>query len=474
MKVLFINPPRISELCGNNPRIIDEERGFNPPLGILYIAAYLEAKSGHEIKVLDCQVEQLDYDALKKRIEVIAPDVIGITAMTMTLLDVLETINTAHKAVPEAKIVLGGPHVHLFPKETIAFDHVDYLVLGEGEKVFARLLDALANGGDLQKIPGLVFKNEDGKIINNGMAEFIEDLDSLPFPARHLTPYKSYSSLLSKGKAVTTMITSRGCPFQCRFCDRPHLGKKFRFRSPDNVVNEIEECVRMGINEFLIYDDTFTVNIDRALAISNEITRRKLDICFDIRARVDTMTPELLRALKKAGCAGIHYGVEAGTNKILKVLNKGINLEQVSTIFAQTKKVGIPVLAYFMIGSPTETREDIFDTFRQQCKLGPDYLHMTILTPFPGTNIYLDGMKQGVIQGDPWLEFALRPTRDFIPPVWNELFSKEELQELLVIGYKRFYGRAGYILKRLFKIRSWEEFKKKAHAGFRVLTMNNH
>ena len=184
------------------------------------------------------------------------------------------------------------------------------------------------------------------------MRPAIKNLDDIPFPARHLVPYKKYSSLLSKGSIVTTIFTSRGCPFQCSFCDRPHLGKSFRARSAKNVVDEIEECVNMGIHDFLFYDDTFTIKRERVLEICNEIINKRLDIAWDIRTRIDVVNEEMLKHLKKAGCQGIHYGIEAGSEKILKVLQKGITIEQAKQVFDLTRKHKIPILAYFMIGNP--------------------------------------------------------------------------------------------------------------------------
>jgi radical SAM superfamily enzyme YgiQ (UPF0313 family) len=237
------------------------------------------------------------------------------------------------------------------------------------------------------------------------------------------------------------------------------------------VVDELQECVEMGIEEFLVYDDTFTVDRKRTVEICDEIVRRGLDISFDIRARVDTVDETTLDKLAAAGCAGIHYGVEAGTERILKVLNKGIHIEQAARVFELTRRRGIPVLAYFMIGSPTETREDILTTFRVARSLKPDYVHMTILTPFPGTEIYRMALEKGVIERDVWREFAARPDPSFEPPHWGENFTREELNELLVYGYKRFYLRPAYVLKRLWALRSWSEFKRKAAAGLKVLGM---
>ncbi|MEJ2068475.1 MAG: radical SAM protein, partial [Deltaproteobacteria bacterium] len=360
-------------------------------------------------------------------------------------------------------------HANLFPDETINLSGVDYLVLGEGEFAFKELLDNLKSQKRLEKVPGLVIKSKVNGVVNTGPHRVIDDLDDIPFPARNLVPYEKYSSLLTRGRVATTMITSRGCPFKCTFCDRPHLGKKFRARSPQNVVDEMEECVNMGISEFLIYDDTFTVDKKRVISICDEIVRRKLDIGFDIRARVDTVNADVLRALKRAGCQGIHYGVEAATDKILKVLNKGITIEQVREVFKLTKKHKIPILAYFMIGNPNETRSDIETTFRIMKQLKPDYVHVTIFTPFPGTKIYLDGLRSGMIKNDFWREFAKNPVMGFEIPVWEEYFKRKELYEMIVKVYRDFYLRPSYVLSRIVKIKSRHEFMKKMKAGFSVL-----
>jgi anaerobic magnesium-protoporphyrin IX monomethyl ester cyclase len=474
MKVLLINPPALNELMGNNPAIIESERGYNPPLSLLMLAGYLlEHRPRHEVTVVDAQVEEMDYPRLEQHLGSLEFDVVGITAMTFTMLDVKAIIDIVKKINPGSKVVLGGPHVNIYPGETINLEGVDFLVLGEGEIRFAELLDNLENSNRLREIDGLVFKDLQGQMVFTGSPGIIpeEVLDTLPFPARQLTPYRRYSSLLAKRTPVTTMITSRGCPYKCSFCNRPHLGKKFRALSPRRVVEEFEACLALGIHEFLIYDDTFTVRKERVKEICRLLIRKKLDVGFDIRARVDTLDEEMLALLKRAGCRGIHYGIEAGTQKILSVLKKGIDLHQAKEVFALTKKYRMQTLAYFMIGAPGETAEDIEKTFKTAVWLNPDFLHLTILTPFPGTPLYREGIEKGIIERDYWREFAVNPTGDFQPPHWDEYFSRRELEQRITRGYKKFYTRPAYILKRLVSIRSWGEFQRKAAAGLKVLLM---
>jgi len=470
VKILLINPPRFNELSGNNPAIIESERGFNPPLGLLYIASYLLAHSKHEVCVLDSQVEELDYLQLETRIKEINPDIVGITAMSLTMLDVLETIKIVRGIKKDTKIILGGPHVNIYPEETLQLTKADVIVLGEGEKTFTDIIPFLDNKQMLKQIKGLVFYY-DGAIYNTGLAPFIENLDALPFPARHLTPYKKYSSLLAHKGLVTSMITSRGCPFVCTFCNRPHLGKLFRARSPENVVDEMEACSKMGISEFLIYDDNFNIDGQRVMLICDEIIKRHLDVTWSVRAHVNTVTKNMLEVMKRAGCQAIHYGIESGNERLLKIIKKNITKERVCEVFKMTKKIGIKTLAYFMIGLPTETKEDIEETFSFMREVNPDYVHLTTLVLFPATEIYQDALGRGLIEQDVWRNFALNPTKEFVPPRWKGYFSNQELESFLVKGYKAFYLRPQYIARRLLNISDYSQFIKEAKAGIKVLGM---
>lgn len=468
MKVLLINPPIDNMITTNVPTYVDEERGYNPPLGIMYVAAYAEKYTDHTIEILDILAEELNNNEVEEEVRKRKPDVVGITAMTFTLIDVIKIAKIIKKVDDDIKIVLGGPHVHIYPNETIDIPEIDFLVLGEGEITFTELIQNIDDYDNLKNVKGLVFKN-DGEIINTGQRDFIEDLDSIPFPARHLTKVGLYKSLLARRSTVTTMMTTRGCPYKCIFCDRPHLGKVFRARSAENVVREMEECVEMGINEFILYDDTFTIDRQRVLDVCELIENKRLDIGWDIRARVNTVDKEMLIKLKTAGCERIHYGVESANPDILKILNKGITISQVEKAFEMTKEAGIETLAYFMIGSPTETREQILNTINFAKRLKPDYVHFSITTPFPATQLYYMGMEQGVFEEDYWKEFAINPLEDFIPQPWDAVLSREELMELLEYAYKSFYVRPIYIFKQILKIQSFDEFKRKTKAGRRLL-----
>ena len=470
MKILLIVPPEKNMIVSNTPSIVDEEQGFFPHLGVMYMASFLRENTDHKVRILDTIVNRYDYKDIERELTKYNPDVVGIPALTFNIIDTLKVAALSKKVNNECKIILGGPHVNLFPNETITQKNIDFLVLGEGEITFTELVDSLNNKTPLKKVKGVVFK-EGGKIIKTEPRPLINDLDNLPFPARDLTQYKKYYSLLAKRSPITTMFTSRGCPYKCVFCDRPHLGKVFRARSAENVFEEMKECVRMGIHEIAIYDDTFTVDKKRVNDLCNLIIKNKLDVSWDIRARVDTIDKGLLRLLYKAGCERIHFGVEAGTQKILNNLRKGITIEQVTKAFRWSRQVGITTLAYFIIGSPGETLKEINQTFNFALKIRPDYLHLSAMTPFPGTELYRVGLQKGIIKKDYWKEFASNPSKDFKAPFWTENLSEKQLAHLLIKGYKKFYTRPSYIIKSLLKIRTFEEFKKKAKAGIKVISM---
>ncbi len=468
MKVLFINPPLDHILLTNLPEVVEEGKGIIPPLGILYVAGYLKKYTTHEIKILDLQLEKKSDEELREYLLNEKPDVVGITTITFLIIDIVKVIKLVHQLLPETKIILGGPHVNIYPTESLAIEGVDFIVLGEGELPCLDLINYLNNKEKLENIKGLVFKDGE-RIINTGQRELLQNLDQLAHPARELTIYKKYYSPLAKANPVTSMFTSRGCPYQCVFCDRPHLGKIFRARSAKNVVDEMMEIQKLGIKEIFIYDDTFTVNRQRVVNICQEIIKRNLKIYWDIRARVNTVDEELLFLMKKAGCSRIHYGVESGVNRILENLRKGITVEMARRAFELTKKVGIETAAYFMFGCPGEKLEDIKQSIELAKELKPDYVHFTVLTPFPATEIYFIGLKNGLIKSDIWRELAQNPTATFVPPVWEENFNREQLIKILKMAYRAFYLRPSYILNRLIKLKSWGELIKKARVGLEML-----
>jgi anaerobic magnesium-protoporphyrin IX monomethyl ester cyclase len=466
MRLLLVNPPE-EHLLSSTPTVLNEQRGAVPPLGLLYLAAYVERHSRHQVDLLDAAAERMSPAALGQAMRERRPDVVGIQALTFTLLDVLEVARQAKQLDPALPVVVGGPHTLIYPVETASLPAVDYVIQGEAETVLVHLLNHLERGGQPPPVPGLFFR--DGpRVVGAGPAPVHEDLDQLPFPARHLARSARRAPLLGGGRTHTTMITSRGCPFGCAFCDRPQLARRWRMRSARSVVDEMQECVRQGYDDISVYDDTFSVHRGRVLDICQDIIARNLRFQWDIRARVDTMEPEMLEALRRAGVQRIHYGVEAGTTRSLQRLHKGVTLAQIARAFEMTRKAGIATLGYFMIGSPGETRQDVLATIRLARQLRADYAHFSIFTPYPATEFYQEGLAWGLFPTDYWRSFAQAPHADFVPPVWEEYLSRSEICRLLARAYRGFYFRPRCLLRQLAVVRSWTELRRKARAALQV------
>ena len=470
MKVLLISPPHHNMLPPPEPAELEEEEGTYPPLGLMYIAAYLEKYSDHQVEILDTQVDNLSYEEIEKIISEKSPDIVGIQATTFTLKDAVLTANLVKKINKNIHVAIGGPHIDLYPNETAGLESVDSVIRGEGEITFVGLANALSKNMPLEGIKGIIFK-KDGEIINNGERPFVNNLDELPFPARHLLPYKKYFSGVSGKQFITTMMTSRGCPFNCLFCYTKN--RVFRARSPDNVINEIKECIKMGITEFELYDDTFTVDKNRSLEIAQKIIDENLKITWGCRARINTVDENLLRTFKKAGCVRINYGIESGNAEILKKIRKGITLEQIEEVLKLTQKIGITSIAYFMIGFPEESKSQILETINFAKKIDPDYCLFCITVPYPSTDIYKMGLESGLYKEDYWKKFASNPLQEFTPRIWDKELSEQELKELLKYAYHSFYVRPKYILKRFLKLRSIYEFNRLAKTGLKILFFKN-
>lgn len=428
MRLLLINPPRSS--------IDDIENAIDtiaPPIGLAYLAAVLE-RAGYDVKIIDAPAISMNFKSLRYELSRLKPDVVGITATTPYIFDAIETAKIAKMEIPDCVTILGGPHPTLMPVETLSNPYVDIVCIGEGEKTIVELANALEMYGmdKLSDIKGIAYKH-DGKPIINEPRPLIEDLDSLPFPARHLLPMNMYKAF-GKRIPIGSILTSRGCPFKCIFCASSKIwGKKFRARSPRNVVDEIEEFISKYRSKYIEFiDDIFTLSKKRTIEICKEIKSRGLDIFWGCSSRVDTVTKEILAIMKSAGCFIIYFGVESGVQRILDKLAKGIKLEQIKKAFRWAKEVGIQTLASVMIGAPGESLEDIQRTLKFVKKLDPDFVQFSILTPYPGTEIYEELKKQGYELDNDWRNYSgTRPTikgKDMDPDEIIKIFKKAYVQ----------------------------------------------
>jgi radical SAM superfamily enzyme YgiQ (UPF0313 family) len=432
-----------------------------PPLGLLYIASYLINRTNHEVAVLDAQTEELTYEEIEDQISTFRPDVVGITAYTLNLLDTLEIARRAKKVNPDVFVVVGGPHAFIYPKETAGLEAVDFVISGEGEEAMAELVNALEAGTSLENIRGLHFK-KNGEVYSTPTRDVISDLDALPFPARSLLQIEKYRFVTAHGVPATTMITSRGCLARCSFCNVPY--HFVRERSPRNIIAEMLECQEMGIGEIKFYDDSFNYSESRTIKLAQEIINSGVKMKYSITARVDKVSPKMLELLRESGCIRIGYGIEAGDDKSLKTLRKGATVEMARRAVKMTKDAGIEVLAFFIIGIPGQTRDDVKKTIDFAIELDPDFVIITPLVLFPATELYEKALKAGAFP-DFYHEFAQAPCPTEQLAYWSNPLSFEEVQKLMKLAYRKFVFRPRYIWKQAKKIATFEDFTGKIRAA---------
>lgn len=466
-RVCLINPPGIQHIRADYSDMIEKGTGIYPPLGLLYLSSACKRRN-FDVSLIDCPAQRLNYAEAAQKAESYRPGVIGVTCMTFNLPDVLELVKELKKRYPLAPVVIGGPHATIFPRELLNFPYVDVVVCGEGEEVFPEVVDRLIKNTSLEGLPGVGYKSAGGVHISSEIAT-VQKLDSLMFP--DTSPFADrYFTMIGKGDKVTIMMTGRGCPYRCIYCDRPAMGKRYRARSAENVVREIEGYLLRGIKEIMFFDDTFTLDRDRVIKICELIQEKKLRFRWSCRARVDTVDLELLIKMRKAGCRRISYGIESGNPDVLEALKKGTSLEKVADAVQQAKRAGIEVYADFIIGSPGENKKTILQTIDFAISLDVDYAQFTIMSLFPGTEIYQMALSRGLIPTDVWKDFATNPHPRFNTPIWPGELTQRELEDLLLLAYRRFYGRPAHIIKLLKRTRSFKEISLKARAGWKVLT----
>ncbi len=404
-----------------------------PPLSLMYLASALEEDS-FKVRIHDDDLLQKGYYKFADLASRLDPRIIGVTATTSTIGTTLNYLQIIKKKLPDVLTVIGGPHPTFMPQKTLESGVVDVVVQGEGEVT----LKELAGNPDLSMVRGITYQDH-GRLRMNPPRPLIKDLDGLPFPARHLVPFESYG-------ASCGVITSRGCVYNCGYCSSSLImGKKFRSRSPQNVVDELEELVdQYGVRDLAFMDDTFLLNKKRAGDIARQIKSRGLDVSFVASSRVDSVNQDLLFKLKEAGMNTLYYGVESGSQRVLDLMKKGITLKQAESAVKSAKKAGLKVLTSFILGYPGETREDLDKTIDFSIKLDPDYSQYSILTPFPGTPIYQDLKERGLIDTEDWKEYTV------MKPVlkYEKLgLSKEMVEGKLTQAYLRFYTRPHYLLR---------------------------
>jgi anaerobic magnesium-protoporphyrin IX monomethyl ester cyclase len=426
----------------NPPYPVEAPQAIFIPLGISYLAAVLEEK-GYQVDVIDCQVSHPTQKDLEDEFKQRQPDMVGVTSATLTYLPAVEIVKTAKQALPNCLALMGGPHVTVMDEQTLSENpEADIIVRGEGEQTMLELARLFSNGNlkNLGEVAGITFK-KNGQIFQTPARPFIKNIDELPLPAHKHFEMSMYRIL---GKTYLPIITSRGCPFQCAFCLASHMcGRGFRTRSPSKVVDELEWLRdTFGASAVAFYDDTFTFDAKRAVAICDEMKSRNVDLLWDCRTRVDRVSKELLAKLRNTNCQVIHFGVESGSQKMLNAMRKGTTVEQNATAIKWAKEVGILVAISLVLGYPGETPEMMKQTIDFVRRTEPDYVYICEAVPYPGTELHDVVKELGWKMSPDWSQYH-EQTQVFKSP----LLPLEKIEETKKAFYDHFFSPSYYLRK---------------------------
>lgn len=469
MKIIFINPPFISNYC-RCQRWPARTRGraLRPPDWLAYSASVVK-KSGMEAELYDFVADNWNKKKLKELISCKKPDFVVLDSTTASIYSDIECAGICKQA-SEAKVIMAGTHATALPEETIklAGGNIDVIALGEFDYT---IRDIVQNWHNLENVPGICYARE-GKPYLTARRPLIENLDDLPFPSWEYLDIKKYFDA-GRLYPYIDIIGGRGCPYQCAFCQWPQLmfGHKYRFRSPKNIADEIEYDLKLfpllKYGEFFFEDDTFTVNSERAYGICEEIAKRKLKINWSINARPDIYDAGLFKEMKRLGCRAFLVGFESGEQKILDNVKKGLKIGEVKKFVEAAKKAKIDIHGCFVLGLPGETLETAKKTIDFALGLGVSTLQFSAAVPLPGTEYFEYCKKAGFLKAEKWDDW-LRSGEQGAVVEYPDI-TVCQINQLVDKGLKRFYFRPGFIFKFIFKNKNVFDVYRKIRGGFNFL-----
>lgn len=463
MRIALIYPPFGNIENQPNIKAVADNYGVFPPLSLAYVAGILQ-HAGHQVKLIDANTLHLSKQEVLKKVRNFNPDLLAFTVTTYLFYPVLKWIRYL-KENTGVKVLIGGVHMGLYPKETLSHREIDYAIIGEAEETLPELINALETKKSLKNVRGICYR-DDSKVVITKSRKLVKNLDNIPFPLRDQLPNNKYCSFVSKRKNFATMITARGCPFKCIYCEQGNT--PYRVRSAENVVDEMEDCYNnYKIREIDFFDPEFTINKKHVIDICEEIRKRGVDIVWSCRSRVDTVDDEMLKKMSKAGCYRIYYGIESGVPSILKTLRKGTNLEIIRKNIALTKKNNIMTFGYFMIGNPGETKKTIKRTVEFAKELNLDYAQFAKVSTLPGTELY--EMLKPQLGCDYWQKFILNEKNRIILPRYKCNLSEEEIEKEVRKAYMQFYFRPFKLMKKISRTKSFDELRRDFKAALSMV-----
>lgn len=413
-----------------------------PPIGLMYVAAALE-KSGFKVQMLDNYLMKKSTEEIKQLIMQINPGIVGITCGSATYPRCVETSKAIKQVKPDCKIVVGGWHASYMPDSLLGNPEIDYVIMGEGERAITELCTAIMNGNDkaTTSIAGVAIKRN-GENIKNP-PKYIENMDEIPYPARHLLPLELYDRTIEylDAKPADVMSISRGCVYNCGFCETRKLwGNICRGFSPQRVIGEIQDLKnRYGTKGIYFINDNFTLRKKETQELCNLMLENKLDLEWVCDTRVDLVNDELLSLMHKAGCKTIWFGVESASQKILQRIGRNTTPQEVENAFKLCRKNGIKTACSFMLGLPDETLKDMEESLKFAKKLNPDWCQFNTFIAYPDSRLYNELLEKGnYVKLD-----------EFLLSVKTEEFDYDSLMMVQRRFFKEFHMTPRQILKRI-------------------------
>jgi radical SAM superfamily enzyme YgiQ (UPF0313 family) len=412
----------------------------DPPLGVAYLASAVKDKPGVRVDILDTTFHTRPLRYLERAFKENRYDLVGISIMSSMVMAGRKVAALAKETKKTTIVIMGGPHPTVMPEQTLADPNVDAVCMGEGDATFSEIVD---NDLDLAGVRGVVYKTR-GEIIGNEPRQPIEDINTIPAPAWELLPMRTYLrnwfQMDSVARAVlgTSMLASRGCPFNCTYCQptlRKLFGRSLRKRSPENVTEEIAALVRdYGLKGFMFQDDTFICDPDWAVSVARAVNEKFPELVWGCNVRADLVEESMLRELHHYGLRKVNIGVESASQRILdEIYHKRISVDQVKRAVDTAKRLRLNVQGYFMLGAPTETLEEVRGTIKLACELPLDDATFSVTTPLPGTVLY-DMTKELIHPGTEEFDYYGTPvyeTDQVLPPATLRQLKRE--------AYLRFY-----------------------------------
>lgn len=458
MKVLVTNPPWPGPGYGARSDVRwphkRSDKFIEYPVYLAYVVAVLE-KAGIEVEFIDAVVEELSIPDFADTAAKTNPDMVVIECSTPSIKYDLLTAKSLKERMSDVFIVLIGSHPTFFHREIMRDNpQVDAICRGEFDLIVRDLAVAFSNGHKLDKVKGITYRDGQG-VQENEDRPLIKNVDELPFPARHIVKSEYYRQGTFTGKRCTTMVSSRGCPHRCTYCLWPKTlyGNRFRARSAENVVAEIEQVVKdFHIDEIYFDDDSLALNRARILRICQLINQKGIKVKWIPQCRVDSMDDEVVGAMKKAGCHYIRFGVESGSQRMLDIMKKGTTLAQIERAFDLCQKVGIRTQAFFLFGIPGETPQTIRETIEFAKKLRPDSAQFAVVVPHPGTELYEICQSKGWLEYESWEDFSAGNCL-----IETEKLSRKDVERARIQAYREFYFRSSYIFATALRLRNLRE-----------------